>query len=918
LSGDLSDAYRYVIYADEWIHHFYRQDDKYRRDRRGPERLDIASIPVCLVAQDRGRDAAQFMKGLKDWCAYEVAEHIFTMLQQAERMETVPSAHIRRFLDSLKLQPGVLAAALSFVELDNAARRRLIRVLAKACEKKKTIKKSESFRHERDLVQDGLLKATAIAVAMKMHAEAVAIAETISHKRPGLWSFMDRFPTMDPFSTMDAFSFIAYTALRAAVMRQPITERTLLPQELVDIGARVPNGTKGEAFREALKKELEEDLKSQQGSPAEKNPMRYEAKREAERFINERLETIFEMAEAFLALLSSSAGKGDKPFLALVGLWAKFKMKQDRYSDVYERSPFFDLLGRQLLIFAIWARSDIKTSSVEAFVEKISEGGNTPVSTLVKIIAILAKRPDLQELAGKIAMNAKALIEREDEISRRASLFAQLSRAIMPASVEETASYFRLGLEQMDAIGSGDYQFTSELLLYAAELRGDELEESDFHTLSNICELNIYEQDKFHWLGFARGLARTSGCRSLAKLGRWDDRDKCTLDYTLLPYLMALIEQDKIDPAIALGLLRLSAPVELHASGTEQLAKVISEKRYQNSKALLTELILQFEQNHPGVFMPTTLATLHKIAWRELGLDSELTTYLSIATPKFEKLRIEKDGNRNYRGTQYLRSAEVATDQEEKNRRALKKIEDETDPADESSMARAIDALNNLQYVYNLKSGFFDKMQVKLKYAERPKYVQVISRLESLDIYTKLRVLRECKEKWSGSSASLQKVFCDIAEPLIQIHPYDFVDHDYLSGSKLKDITELSGIPAPVLALKLIAIFASPGSHLPASSWMGLAATICEKTKQGEGQIALKRLLNSNSAKLASTVVDGVWKDGLYPKSGETDIAAGLLWRTLGSPSAAHRWRAAHSIRCFARFGKWEVIDALIRRFHST
>jgi hypothetical protein len=45
----------------------------------------------------------------------------------------------------------------------------------------------------------------------------------------------------------------------------------------------------------------------------------------------------------------------------------------------------------------------------------------------------------------------------------------------MPASFDETASYFRAGLEQMDAIGSGDYQFTNELLLFAAELRGDEL-----------------------------------------------------------------------------------------------------------------------------------------------------------------------------------------------------------------------------------------------------------------------------------------------------------------------------------------------------------------------------------------------------------------------------------------------------------
>ena len=914
LSGDLSDAYRHAVNADEWIHHFYRQDDEYRRERDGPERLDIASIPLCLVVQDRGRDAAQFMKGWKDWYAYEISEHIFTLLQQAERTEMVPAANIRRFLDSLTSQPGVLAAALSFLEFDNAAHRRLIRELAKACEKKKRIETSQSFHRETDyLVQDGILKAAAIAVAMNMPAEALAIAETIPHERPRLWSFLDRF------SNKDAFPFIIYTALHLAGKQLSVTEQTILPQELLDVGDRVPNGTKGDAFRKALKAELEEHFNSQKGLPDEKNPMSYETKRDAERFIDERHTPLLEISQAFTAMISAGTGKADKPFLELVDVWTKLRIKRERYSDLHETNLFFDLLGRQLLTFSLWVRSDLKASSVEAFVTKVGENGIAPASILIEIIAILAKRPDLQELAGKMAMKAKALIEREDEVSCRASLFAQLSRKIMPASVEETASYFRAGLEQMDAIGSGDHQFTNALLHYAAELRGDELEEGDFHTLSNICELNMSsEEEKFPWLAFARGLARTSGCRTLAKLGRWGDRDKISLDYTLLPYLTALIEQDKIDPSIALGLLRVSDPAELHVCGTEQLAEVIAEKRYQNSKELLTELITQFEQNHPGVFMPSTFATLHKIAERELGKDSKQSSYLSLAAPKFEKLRNEDNENRNYHGALDPRIAERVDDPAEENRHALKKIENETDPANEESMSLAIDGLNNLQHIYDLKSGFFNNLRGKLKYGERSKYIRIIARLATLDIYTKLRELKECKEQWGTSSAALANVFHDIGVPLIQIHAEDLVEYDYLSGFNLKEIADLSVIQMPALALELIAIFAAPDSHLPASVWMGLATTICEKTKQGESQIALKRLLNSNSPKLASTVVDGIWKDGLYPKSGEMDIAAGLVWLTLGSPSAAHRWRAAHSIRCFARFGKWEIIDLIMGKFHTT
>jgi hypothetical protein len=911
LSGDLSDAYRHAVSANEWIDHFYRQNDEYRRERGGPEKLDIASIPLCLVAQNRGLDAARFMRGWKDWYAYEVSEHIFTLLCQAQAMETVPADNIRRFLVSLNSSPGGLAAALSFQELDSAVRRRFIGELAKACKKNKSIEIDNDFHRKRAyLFQDGLLKASAIAVAMKMHTEALAITGVIPHERPSLWSFTNRF------INNDAFPFITYTAVRVAAERKSVNEQTFLPRELIDISKRVPNGTTGDAFRNALKAELEGHL--QKGMPDDKKPMNYETKRDIERFIDERHAPLIEISQAFTTMLSSGRGKGDKPFLKLVDVWRKLRIKQERYMDVHETNAFFDLLGCHFLIFSLWARSDLKMSSVDTFVSKVSEDGIAPASTLIEIIAILSKRPDLHELAGKTAMKAKTQIEREDEVSSRASLFGQLSRVIMPASLEETASYFRSGLEQMDAIGSGDYQFTNELLLFAAELLGDELEESDFHTLSNICELNMpSDEEKFPWVAFARGLVATSGCKTLAKLGRWDDRDKVSLDYTLLPYLSALIEQDKIDPSIAIGLLRVSNPAELSNCGTEQLAELIAEKRYPNSKELLTELILHFEQNHPDVYMSKTLVTLHKMAERELGKDSEQSAYLAVAALKSEKLREESNENRNYHGAQAPRLAVKAKGREEKIRRALKKIANKANPIDEASMSRAIDKLNNMENVFGFKSGFFENLRGKLSYAERPKYAQIIARLETLDIYTKLHELNVCKKEWGRSSAAIEEVFRDIGVPLIEIHADDFVDYDYLYGSKLKEIAALSGVPMSILTLKLIMIFASPDLHLPASVWVGLAAIICEKTKKGEGQSALRRLLNSSSAKLASTVVDGMWKEGLYPKGGETEIAAGLVWLKLGSPSAAYRWRAAHSIRCFARFGKWEVIDAVIGRFHA-
>ncbi len=913
LAGDLSDAYRHAINANEWIGHHYRQSDDARRDRGGPEKLDLASIPLCLVAQNRGAEAARYLTRWKDWYAYEVSEHLFALLDQAQATQAIAPEQVNDFLAAIE-QPGLLAGALSFPELDAPTRRRLIVQLAKACGKKKSIETNGGFHRERDyILEDGFLKAGAIAISMGLHADARAITALVPHERPRLWSYADRY------STANLLPFVCFSALTAA-QGVALGARALLPAELTDLAARVPAGLAGAEFRKALKAEIEKQFDSEKGLPDDKRSMRYDTKREAERFIDERLELLLEMAQAFAAVATSAAGKGDKPFLALLDTWSKLRKKREHYSDISERNLFFDLLGMHLLIFSLWSRSDLEAATAEAFVRKAIEDGVTTASTLVKIAAILAMRPQLGGLAGQAAVKARALAEQEDEVGQRAGLFARLSKAILPASSAEAAAYFRMGLEQMDAIGSGDYQFTNELLIFASELRGGELEEKDFHTLSNICELNMSsDAEKFPWVAFARGLARTSGCRTLAKLGRWHDRSKISLDYTLLPYVAALLEQDKIDPCRALSLLRLSEPAEFHSCGTAELARIIEQKRYPEAKALVAELIDQFGRNHPGVFMPDTVGTLSEVAERVLGKESEQSAYLSVAAARFRTTRDEENENRNYRGAaDRPLSSSPPEDTEEKDRLALQKTVRETNPVEESAVSRALDAVEATRHSFELKKAFFEGLRQKVGFPDRAKYINVVARLDNLDIYAKLEELNACKEKWSGSSAALADAFKAIGIPLVQIHADDFVSHDYFSGSKLKEAADLSGVPMRTLALELIALFAAPDSHLPASVWMGIASAICGHADPGEGEAALKRLLNSSAAKLSSSVVDGAWKEGLYPAANETEIAAGLVWLSLGSPSAADRWRAAHSVRTLARFGKWDAIDALVAKLSAT
>lgn len=309
-----------------------------------------------------------------------------------------------------------------------------------------------------------------------------------------------------------------------------------------------------------------------------------------------------------------------------------------------------------------------------------------------------------------------------------------------------------------------------------------------------------------------------------------------------------------------------------------------------------------------------TVKILESIAERVLGKSSDTTAYLSAAHKQFRKVRDERNEHMNYHGSSDPRLSQRAASTKRRNRAELKKLATTVALNDEVSVGKAIDELNQMQHFYDLKVEFFENLRSKVPFSDRSQYVQIISRLETLDIHTKLDELKKCKRDWGKSSAALAETYEALGLPILQLHVEDFVSFDRLSGDRLKEVSDLSGDPIANLALELIKGFASPESHSPASVWLGLASIICAEADDGKGQSALTRLLISNSAKLAASVTDGEWKDGLYPANDPTEIASGLVWRMLGSPRASDRWRAAHSVRCFAKFERWKVLDALVAR----
>ncbi len=910
LSGDIDDAARHYRNLREWVRHDLQSDnDDYGRPR--PERIDHAAIPLYLILQGQPKYALGFMRNWYDWYGFEVCEELFYLLRCATSRDPGQKSTLTDFIDHASSAIDCLTGALSFTELSDKQCRDVIARLGSACKRKSKFKSSGATTKPRTYdFSDGLRKTAAIAASHGMNKEALIISLRAPHERPRIWTFVDTW------SDRGSFPFLFRLSLVAAAKGKDIAERDLLPQELLPHAKGVVRSVSLEDLKVTIKRRMGAQQRKEWEEDKEeaKRRSRDGLRSEAEHFLEYRLPSLFRLTRAMSVLWAAPRGSADKPFKALLDVWDDTrKNKENRYYE-HQFNLYFQSLGLSAVLFALWSRSDLKAVSIRRLITRLDKQNLKDPSTLIQLVSIINRNWRLEAIAVEQAGVAKELIDREDDVQTRSAHYARLACAILPVSAADAQEYFRIGLEQLDSIGSGDYSFTHELLCFASSVKGKALPEKDFHTLTNVCELNMsYEEHKFPWGAFGAAMSRTAGVRGLAKLSRWHDREKIDLSYTLLPYLTALLRDKKISPEYALALNRLADPAELWECDSSAFGKALHAATARNAEAVVSEFINQYLDNHPGVYSSSTVEEIAKSA---LGSANPLTKLLRAAYPKFDAVIREGNEHRNYhpKGDARPRLGTMP-DQSQPEVSDTKALASATDPLDEDALVTALEQINRHSPSREQEREFFNRLRSKVRVRDRTAYIQMIARAEGLESYAKEKELEHCKAKWSGSSPVIARTYHEIAIPILEIHAEEFLSFDRLSRYRLRELAELTGVSMQKLALELVKVFAAPNWSVPASAWIGLATIIVEHADEGHGQTALSRLLNSNAARLTDTVPDGSWRRGLYPTDDPLTVAAGLVWQSLASPRTSERWLAAHTVRTFARLECWEIIDALVKKF---
>ncbi|MEQ7892608.1 NACHT domain-containing protein [Xanthomonas arboricola] len=911
LMGETGEAISHAQWVAEWLQHYFDQKND-AHDRAHPTVLDLAALPFCYLLKGDGEAAA---RDLSSWVSaeygYDIAKTMLQLVRRPEAATLLRPEVIRTCIDALA-SIGPIAAAIQYTAGSPEQQRAQLESLAAACTAVGPVKLGDHYRPEERPVVQGMVEAAAKAVRLGMPAQATAILAALPLVPPSLHVFMDSSYWIGEVAT-----YIAWQVITCCASGTQIGPRDLLPRELAEHAASLTPNLPDAEFLTALKEAIDADHQAKvKAAQDAKEDARHEYSRHAlaMQFLGGRISRWLDIARDFAQAVVGFGSTA--PSLApLTARWITLRNTDDYHSGGRWAQQQHNTVGERLLALALAANDAFPAGEVAAYIEATSEPDTTPVSNLIELVALLASRQAFHAMAGKLAIKASAATEKEHEVTDRAAHFARLGQAIALASAIEAVAYFRRGLEQMDAIGSGDYRFVEGLMHFAGALTGEGLGQRESHTLSNICELNFGEEQKFGWGSYGTAMSRVSGVSGLARLARWQDRGRISLDYTLLPYVRALLEDDKLDAELALTLLRLSNPAELYVSGTTQLVATLESKPPACVPGVATELVAQYLQNNPGSLGSETPRALARFSAAVLGDDAWQRHYLDAAADRIDVKRDDHNTHANWRAQGADAAPRTWEDQQAVAKAHLLKLAADTDPLDELAVGRVLDVARTQQLNMRFSSDVLHTLRRKLAFKQWPDYLLLIARLEMLDLYEKERELRTCKEQWAGSSLAVADALKACAPVIARVNAREYISFDYLSGSHVRALEDICGLARRDVLMLLIDEFTRPKMAVPASVWLNFAAEFNGKTTHGVGEAALTRLLQSGPAKLASNTEDGAWQETMTFTGDAVEAIAGLTWFQLGSPITRQRWLAAHSLRTAVRLGRADVLDRVVAKY---
>lgn len=907
LYGDRDEALDHARRAYEWIDHYFDLDERDRWNSRDqPEAADFAAAPLFLAIHGKAENCLKDLNRWREEFGFKVAQRLVQYLAAYPGGRDVLARLIKTEVPCFAFAAAVLADGPLLTDDESE---RLLAILANGVAE---LKPAEAPRdHDRSrALGEALVVAAARAVVLKRNDDVRAILAAVG---PASFSIYDL--ERDRLSPAHA-PFLIVPIVRAWAGGRAVSLRDLLPREVIaHIGETDP--ADGKALIAAIDAATAAFDASSEGEKRE----RY-TRDEAERFKRNGIgavERLHGLASTLLAPIVDPALTDDAAIGRLIEIWREKRRNQERYRDSPPTDRLADAICRTITFFIMTVRTGFSASSAMDAIG-VGEADEGARWFSADEVAVLARCPVSHEAAGRLAARIATDIETEDFPTSRGNGFARLADAIVPASREEAAAYFRRGLRELDTIGAGDYQLIQELMWLASKLKGAVLDGPQAQRFMNLCAINVGDEpSRFPWGAFASAAAHALGARALAQLSRWDMREEASFGDTLAPCIAAFAETGYFSPAQALALLMLDEPSENWAWRLSYLLGVLLERAPSGEReSIYLEAMRQMRLCEPDGVSPLSLEAIEPVAAKYSEL-AHLLPDLAAERARERGHSDEYNARSNYRAHNETEAAEAAERERQTaaNTAALLKVAAETDPGSAEAIDAAFETAETMKAVFGMHDIFVTALREATPYDKRAKHVLALASARSLPLFTRLNALEACIKAWVADTLAVEVARPGLAEVVVDNAGAGFVSNQYGFGSYIHQLSRISGESAARIAMRLVAFASDHGAPFNASTWLEMATLVAAEADAEPLRQALTRLLDSEAAKLADARFDGAHRAAYDVNATVSEVVAALIWQRLGSPDASQRWRAAHSVRLVVRYELDGTLTALAARFED-
>lgn len=912
-SDELDEAKIHQNRAIGWINWYLFSDEESKRSNGSPDAPDIAAVMFLSVLKN---EFSSFNRNISIWrpkFSLSVVEQLIMLCAQHEESnESEALQRLARFAASKKclslaLQVGLLAQEFG---LSKSVLKAISRA-ANSLSHKLMKKIPEDHDDYKKGLQSSIGSAAMSSIVVNSRLSAKRLLDLYPHRRPSAYDYGERHGTSRAWAPVQSACLTAWSS------GETLSFHHLMPYD-------VKTGRKTRAIH--TEAELSIFLDSLTVT-RNRNTMQKIKPEKQQQFSRSESENIVDGVACILKLvkpietaLLSNQALSNNVLTEFLVIWKTVLRPGIHWNAETGKDHVARYVGFGLATILLRHSETIEKKEAEELIDLVGANRFT-LGDKLYILNLVARRANLDDLAGSYARVLSDDIVKDEYIEQRGEYYRDLAESLVTMSIVEAQEYFSQGLAQLDQMGGDDYDLIYSALRYAAEQPGGFLKPDLSHRLMSLCQTIFqHEPSKFGWTLFGRAASSSFGFPAIYKLIRWSDQDVADFSYGLPQLVFYLAKDGHLDERRAAVLVSICDTCDWYDWKVgDELRDLLFTANPMDRREIFSLIMEKLDREHSlGGSEGLWERQLNCMdAFEEIN-DEKLRVFLREQKENAQRHRRIKNARNGYdeisAGSKH--SARKKKQDERAGEQAISNIITNCDPTSVASLDQAIQDLQSIEGLfYDSRQHLFKEIRNTCPFNKRIKFLEALCESTELRFDSALDEISECVQSWGESTTHVKKSITELIKKLFAFKGSEIFELRHTGISRqIHSLSELSEDPDFVLQLILETI-AKEHLELGGDEWMHIATSLSHHTHSSTALKAFEDLLSSSAAKVGDEIGEGAYCAAFSGKTDEADMMADIIWHLLGDSDAFVRWEAARSLKGMLDIGLTEDIERLLDRF---